>query len=353
MRSPLESPVHRLSDPALRPDRRQARGGRAARSIADGLALFDSPDLLGVGALADAVNRAQARRQSSRSRPTSTSTRRTSASCARRASSAATRACRRKTARIATRSSRCWPRRSPRATALTKRVPHRRRSRHEGGPRVLHDDVSRAQARHSRTCTSRRSRRSRSRTSRASRRCRGEDVLIALREAGLDTMPGGGAETFSAAVREQIADKKLGGADYIDVHRTAHRLGIRSNCTMLYGHVETHRGSCRRISRMLRELQDETGGFLAYIPLAYHPDDNELGDELGRAGHRDDRLRRPAQPRRRPAVPRQLRAHQDALDHGHAVRCRRRRWHSASTTWKEPWSARRSITRSARTRRRG
>ena len=66
-----------------------------------------------------------------------------------------------------------------------------------------------------------------------------EDVLIALREAGLDTLPGGGAETFSAAVREQIADKKLGGTDYIDVHRTAHRLGIRSNCTMLYGHVET------------------------------------------------------------------------------------------------------------------
>jgi len=110
-----------------------------------------------------------------------------------------------------------------------------------------------------------------------------EDVLIALREAGLDTMPGGGAETFSAAVRDVIADKKLGGADYIDVHRTAHKLGIRTNCTMLYGHVETIEDRMEHLS-MLRTLQDETGGFLAYIPLAYHPDDNELGKTLGRQG---------------------------------------------------------------------
>ena len=109
------------------------------------------------------------------------------------------------------------------------------------------------------------------------------DVLIALRDAGLDTMPGGGAETFSAAVREQIATKKLAGADYIGVHRTAHELGIRTNCTMLYGHVETLPD---RVAHMatLRDLQDETGGFLAYIPLAYHPDDNVLGRELGRQG---------------------------------------------------------------------
>jgi len=109
------------------------------------------------------------------------------------------------------------------------------------------------------------------------------DVLTALREAGLDTLPGGGAETFSAAVREQIADKKLGGTDYIDVHRTAHQLGIRSNCTMLYGHVETIDDRMQHLA-MLRDLQDETGGFLAYIPLAYHPDDNELGATLGRRG---------------------------------------------------------------------
>ncbi len=109
------------------------------------------------------------------------------------------------------------------------------------------------------------------------------DVLIALREAGLDTMPGGGAETFSAAVREQIADKKLGGADYIGVHRAAHELGIRSNCTMLYGHVETIEDRVAHLT-MLRDLQDETGGFLAFIPLAYHPDDNELGQRLGLQG---------------------------------------------------------------------
>ncbi len=109
------------------------------------------------------------------------------------------------------------------------------------------------------------------------------DVLVALKEAGLDTMPGGGAETFSAAVRERISDKKLAGAEYIGVHRTAHELGIRTNCTMLYGHVETLEDRVEHLA-MLRGLQDETGGFLAYVPLAYHPDDNELGRELGRQG---------------------------------------------------------------------
>ena len=109
------------------------------------------------------------------------------------------------------------------------------------------------------------------------------DVLTVLREAGLDTMPGGGAETFSAAVRDVIADKKLGGADYIAVHRAAHALGIRSNCTMLYGHVESIEDRVEHLA-MLRDLQDDTGGFLAFIPLAYHPDDNELGIQLGRQG---------------------------------------------------------------------
>lgn len=109
------------------------------------------------------------------------------------------------------------------------------------------------------------------------------EVLTALREAGLDTMPGGGAETFSAAVREEIARKKLGAADYVGVHRTAHQLGIRTNSTMLYGHVETYADRMEHL-QMLRDLQDETAGFLAYIPLAYHPDDNELGKKLGRQG---------------------------------------------------------------------
>jgi aminodeoxyfutalosine synthase len=110
-----------------------------------------------------------------------------------------------------------------------------------------------------------------------------EDVLIALREAGLDTLPGGGAEVFGRGVRMEIADKKLAAEDWIDVHRTAHRLGIRSNCTMLYGHVESIQDRVEHLA-MLRDLQDESGGFLAYIPLAYHPDHNELGIELGRQG---------------------------------------------------------------------
>jgi len=109
------------------------------------------------------------------------------------------------------------------------------------------------------------------------------DVLVRLKAAGLDTMPGGGAETFSAAVRDRIANKKLAGAEYIGVHRTAHELGIRTNCTMLYGHIETLDDRMEHLQQ-LRDLQDETGGFLAYVPLAYHPDDNELGRELGRQG---------------------------------------------------------------------
>ena len=110
-----------------------------------------------------------------------------------------------------------------------------------------------------------------------------EEVLIALREAGLDTLPGGGAEVFGRGVRMAIADRKLAAEDWIAVHRTAHKLGIRSNCTMLYGHVETLEDRVEHLS-MLRALQDETGGFLAYIPLAYHPDNNALGAELGREG---------------------------------------------------------------------
>jgi aminodeoxyfutalosine synthase len=109
------------------------------------------------------------------------------------------------------------------------------------------------------------------------------DVLVALREAGLDTLPGGGAEVFGKGVRATIAEKKLNAEDWIEVHRVAHRLGIRSNATMLYGHVESTEDRVDHLS-MLRNLQDETGGFLTYVPLAYHPDNNELGLKLGRQG---------------------------------------------------------------------
>ena len=110
-----------------------------------------------------------------------------------------------------------------------------------------------------------------------------EDVLLRLKAAGLDTMPGGGAEVFSTAVRATIAERKLVAEEWLAVHRTAHGLGIRTNCTMLYGHVETNQDRIDHLLK-LRELQDETGGFLTYIPLAYHPDNNELGESLGRQG---------------------------------------------------------------------
>jgi aminodeoxyfutalosine synthase len=84
-------------------------------------------------------------------------------------------------------------------------------------------------------------------------------------------------------VRATIADRKLGAAEWLQVHREAHELGIPSNCTLLYGHVETLQDRVEHL-QMLRDLQDETGGFLAYVPLAYHPDHNELGQRLGRTG---------------------------------------------------------------------
>jgi aminodeoxyfutalosine synthase len=109
------------------------------------------------------------------------------------------------------------------------------------------------------------------------------DVLVAMRDAGVTSLPGGGAEVFSPAARATIADKKLTGDAWLAVHREAHQLGIPSNCTMLYGHVETMADRADHLLA-LRALQDETGGFLTYIPLAYHPDHNELGETLGRTG---------------------------------------------------------------------
>lgn len=109
------------------------------------------------------------------------------------------------------------------------------------------------------------------------------EVLIAMKEAGLTSLPGGGAEVFSTAVRATIAERKLTGQEWLRVHRVAHELGIPTNCTMLYGHVETAEDRIEHLM-MLRSLQDDTGGFLTYIPLAYHPDHNELGEEMGRVG---------------------------------------------------------------------
>jgi aminodeoxyfutalosine synthase len=103
-----------------------------------------------------------------------------------------------------------------------------------------------------------------------------EEVLSRLRDAGLGSLPGGGAEIFHSEVREIICDGKLDADEWIEVHRTAHRMGIQSNCTMLYGHVERPEHKVDHLLR-LRALQDETGGFNAFIPLAYHPENNYMG----------------------------------------------------------------------------
>jgi len=102
-----------------------------------------------------------------------------------------------------------------------------------------------------------------------------EQVLRDLMTAGLDSLPGGGAEIFAERVRQKICHDKCGTDRYLDIHRLAHRLGMRSNVTMLYGHIETAED---RVDHMLRAraLQDETGGFQAFIPLAFHPDNNQM-----------------------------------------------------------------------------
>ena len=103
-----------------------------------------------------------------------------------------------------------------------------------------------------------------------------EATLKELMEAGLGSMPGGGAEVFSPRIRQLTCADKLSGEDWLDVARTAHRLGLRTNATMLYGHIETIEERLEHLNA-LRQLQDETGGFLAFIPLAFHPKNTELG----------------------------------------------------------------------------
>src|SRR4249920_2064399 len=102
-----------------------------------------------------------------------------------------------------------------------------------------------------------------------------EQVLRELMAAGLDSLPGGGAEIFAQRVRQKICHDKCGADRYLDIHRIAHGLGLPSNVTMLYGHIETAE---ERVDHMLRAraLQDETGGFQAFIPLAFHPDNNQM-----------------------------------------------------------------------------
>jgi aminodeoxyfutalosine synthase len=100
-------------------------------------------------------------------------------------------------------------------------------------------------------------------------------TLQKLMDVGVDSLPGGGAEIFSDRVRRIICDHKIDGDQWIDVARTAHKMGLKSNCTMLYGHVETAEDRVDHLLK-LRALQDETGGFQTFIPLAFHPENTAL-----------------------------------------------------------------------------
>jgi aminodeoxyfutalosine synthase len=101
------------------------------------------------------------------------------------------------------------------------------------------------------------------------------DILRDLKGAGLSSMPGGGAEIFDAEVRKIIAPKKIPAETYLEVHRTAHRLGITTNCSMLFGHIETVEQRLRHLLQ-LRNLQDETGGFPCFVPLVFHPQNTQI-----------------------------------------------------------------------------
>lgn len=100
-------------------------------------------------------------------------------------------------------------------------------------------------------------------------------ILEDLIAAGLGSMPGGGAEIFHPEVRDKICEHKADASKWLDIHRTAHQLGLHTNCTMLYGHIENAYHRVDHLIR-LRELQDETGGFQTFIPLAFHPANTEL-----------------------------------------------------------------------------
>ena len=112
------------------------------------------------------------------------------------------------------------------------------------------------------------------------------EVLRDLRDAGLDALPGGGAEIFSDRTRAAAWDKKTSSDVWLRIHGEAHSLGIKTNCTMLYGHIETAEERVDHLVR-LREQQDKSRGFLAFIPLAFHPANTELADLPATTGYDD------------------------------------------------------------------
>jgi aminodeoxyfutalosine synthase len=101
------------------------------------------------------------------------------------------------------------------------------------------------------------------------------EILQDLKDAGMGSLPGGGAEIFHPEVRDQLCEHKANAHKWLEVHRTAHEVGFKSNCTMLYGHIEKPYHRIDHLMR-LRELQDETGGFQTFIPLAFHPENTKL-----------------------------------------------------------------------------
>lgn len=112
------------------------------------------------------------------------------------------------------------------------------------------------------------------------------ETLEILRDAGLGSLPGGGAEVFSARIRELTCEKKISGKEWLKIARSAHKLGFHTNATMLYGHIETLEERLEHLFA-LRELQDETNGFLAFIPLAFHPKNTALSSLSNTTGITD------------------------------------------------------------------
>ena len=139
-----------------------------------------------------------------------------------------------------------------------------------------------------------------------------EEVLQKMKEAGVDSCPGGGAEIFHPRVRKIICDHKTSGQMWLNTARKTHQAGLHSNATMLYGHVETEEERVDHLVK-LRELQDETHGFVAFIPLAFHPDNTALSHIPKPTGYADLRNIAVVAP-----AARQFRSHQGVLDHADA-----------------------------------
>lgn len=116
-----------------------------------------------------------------------------------------------------------------------------------------------------------------------------EEVFRRLIDAGVEALPGGGAEIFSPHVRDMIAPKKISGTKWLSVMRTAHKMGLKTNATMLYNHIENPEDIVDHLSR-LRDLQDETGGFKTFVPLQFHGENTKINAKQSTTGYDDIRI---------------------------------------------------------------